>query len=67
MENAIGIIHKNQFYQLILHKKPTSFKENIRQMEARLPLSLNFTEDEEGRVILISWDENKPACRRENF
>lgn len=61
MENAIGIIHKNQFYQLILNKTPTSFKENIRKMEARLPRSLNFTEDEEGRVILISWDENSPA------
>ncbi|MEH7754766.1 hypothetical protein V7457_27255 [Bacillus toyonensis] len=66
MENAIGFIHKNQFYQLILHKNPTTFKENIRPMEGRLPLPLNFTENEEGRIILISWDENKPRVGKES-
>lgn len=60
MENAIGFIHNNQFYQLILHKNPTTFKENIRPMEPRLPLPLNFTENEEGRIVLISWDKNEP-------
>lgn len=60
MENAIGIVYDGQFYQLLLHKNPTVFKENIRSMEARLPLSLTFSDDQNGQIVNVAYVSNKP-------
>ncbi|MDO8158503.1 hypothetical protein FKQ51_14250 [Bacillus toyonensis] len=60
MENAIGIVYDGQFYQLLLHKSPTVFKENIRPMEARLPLPLIFSDDQNGQIVNVAYVSNKP-------
>ncbi|MGN4544624.1 hypothetical protein [Bacillus cereus group sp. MYBK95-2] len=60
MENAIGIVYNGQFYQLLLHKSPTVFKENIRPMEARLPLPLIFSDDQNGQIVNVAYVSNKP-------
>ncbi|MGN4457461.1 hypothetical protein [Bacillus cereus group sp. MYBK57-1] len=58
MEKQIGLIHNQQFYQIILHKNPTTFKENIKQQVSRTPRPLSFSNENEGKVVVISWDVN---------
>ncbi|EMN7729957.1 hypothetical protein WB980_003307 [Bacillus cereus] len=64
MENAIGIVYDGQFYQLLLHKSPTVFKENIRPMEERLPLPLIFSDDQNGQIVNVAYVSNKPKVVR---
>lgn len=60
MENAIGIVYDGQFYQLLLHKSPTVFKENIRPMEGRTPSLLTFSDDQNGKIVNVAYVSNKP-------
>ncbi|WP_230932680.1 hypothetical protein [Priestia sp. TSO9] len=44
---AIGFIYNGEFYEILINKKSTTFKENISPQESRLPTKLNFPGEDE--------------------
>ncbi|NGY84998.1 hypothetical protein F6Y03_31320 [Bacillus megaterium] len=44
---GIGIIHNGEFYEILINKNSTKFKENIRPMDSRLPKELKFPAEDE--------------------
>ncbi|MGW8444253.1 hypothetical protein ACWGXJ_25410 [Paenibacillus sp. S33] len=51
-----GLVFKGEFHQIIINEKFIEFYENLRPQVARLPLKLNFTDDDEGKLVIVSVD-----------
>lgn len=51
-----GLVFKGEFHQFIINEKFIEFYENLRPQVARLPLKLNFTDDDEGKLVIVSVD-----------
>ncbi|MDF2014665.1 hypothetical protein [Priestia megaterium] len=55
---GIGIIYNGEFYEILINKKSTKFKENIRPQEARLPKELKFPAEDEKKLVFVSYNSN---------
>ncbi|MFH0347130.1 hypothetical protein ACHADS_11345 [Bacillus vallismortis] len=66
-EEYFGFIHNNEFYEILINKNPTKFLENLYARVPRLPLTLNYSENEDQNIVLISYektsDGNEPVIK----
>jgi hypothetical protein len=56
---AIGIIYNGEFYEILINKKSTTFKENISPQESRLPTELNFSGEDEKKLVFVSYNSTR--------
>ncbi|WP_061859947.1 hypothetical protein [Priestia megaterium] len=55
-KQTIGIIHKGNFYEILINKEPITFKEDIYPQVARDPMSLTFSDEDEKKLIVVSYN-----------
>jgi hypothetical protein len=56
---AIGFIYNGEFYEILINKKSTTFKENISPQESRLPTKLNFPGEDEKKLVFVSYNSTE--------
>ncbi|MEK3823868.1 MULTISPECIES: hypothetical protein [Paenibacillus] len=56
---VFGFVNEGKFYEILVSSDPLTFKENIRQQIARLPLQLQFGNDDEQNFVLISYKKTE--------
>ncbi|MEK6448395.1 hypothetical protein [Priestia aryabhattai] len=56
---GIGIIHNGEFYEILINKNSTKFKENIRPMDSRLPKELKFPAEDEKKLVFVSYNSTE--------
>lgn len=56
-KQSLGLIYKNEFYEILVNHNPTKFFESIKPMVSRSPLELKFSDENEQNVVLVSWEE----------
>ncbi|MFE0301198.1 hypothetical protein [Priestia megaterium] len=54
-KQIIGIIHKGQFYEILINKEPLTFKEDIYPQVAHDPMALTFSNEEEKKLVVVSY------------
>ncbi|KAB2488294.1 hypothetical protein [Priestia endophytica] len=54
-KQSIGLIHEGQFYEVLINKKHTIFKEDIYPQVARFPIELNLPKEDEKKLVVVSY------------
>ncbi|MBR8645860.1 hypothetical protein KEH51_23405 [[Brevibacterium] frigoritolerans] len=54
-KQTIGIIHEGNFYEILINKEPTTFKDDIYRKVARNPLDLTFPHEDEKKLVVVSY------------
>lgn len=49
----IGLVLNNEFHQIMINEKPIEFFENLRPQVARLPMKLNFSDEDNGTIVIV--------------
>jgi len=55
-KQTIGIIHEGHFYEILINKEPITFKEDIYLNVARSPLPLTFSNEDEKKLVVVSYN-----------
>lgn len=55
-KQTIGIIHEGHFYEILINKEPVIFKEDISPKVAREPMSLTFSNEDEKKLVVVSYN-----------
>jgi len=53
---TIGIIREGHFYEILINKEPITFKENIYPQVARSPIALTFSNEDEKKLVVVSYN-----------
>ncbi|MCY8103432.1 hypothetical protein [Bacillus mojavensis] len=62
-EEYLGFIHNNEFYEIVVNKNPSKFLENLYAKVARLPLALDYSENEDQNIVIISYEKNSNGVK----
>ncbi|MGM1022669.1 MAG: hypothetical protein ACQEXV_19660 [Bacillota bacterium] len=54
---VFGFVNEGEFYEILVNINPITFKENLKPQIARLPLPLQFGNDDEQNFVLISYEK----------
>jgi hypothetical protein len=55
-QHRIGLIHEGHFYEVLINKEPTIFKEDLYPQVARLPMELNWPKEDEKKLVVVSYN-----------
>ena len=56
---SLGLIYKNEFYEILVNQNPTKFFESIKPMVSRSPHELTFSNEDERNVVFVSLEETR--------